>query len=91
MGIARVAYVDTDWTGAEATIAAPEGAVQLKRVDPHGVILAAGGQTYSISKEALPVLGRYFLAAGLMLGVDINEGWNGPQSGGKDLAGGIVP
>jgi hypothetical protein len=80
--INRVAYVTTDNTGKGMMISPPEGSIQLERVDPHGVVLLAGGQKYSLSKDALPYLGRFFLAAALQLGVDINAGWDAPQDSG---------
>jgi hypothetical protein len=79
----RMAYVSTTNTGAAMTIMAPEGTIQMTRVDPHGVVLEADGKTFSISKDALAFLGRFFLAAGIELGVDINEGWDAEQRGGE--------
>ena len=79
----RIAYVTTANTGAEVTVVAPEGVIRMERVDPHGVVLSVAGQVYSISKEALPILGRFFLAASIQLGVDINEGWDAQQTGGE--------
>jgi hypothetical protein len=79
----RMAYVSTANTGASMTLLAPEGTVVFQRVDPHGVVAEIDGKTLSITKEALPVLGRFFLAAGIQLGVDINEGWDAAQAGGE--------
>jgi hypothetical protein len=83
MTMTRIAYVTTANTGAQATVTAPEGVVVFERFDPHGVVLSVAGNVYSISKDALPYLGRFFLAAALELGVDINASWNGPQMGGE--------
>lgn len=82
-GVMRVAYVSTTNTGAHMTLATPEGVIRFRRIDPHGVLMEIGGQTYSVTKDALPFAGRFFLAAALMLGVDINAGWGGEQSGGE--------
>lgn len=81
-GLMRVAYVSTANTGASMTVLAPEGVIKFDRVDPHGVMVTIGGQTYSVTKDALPMAGRFFLAAALVLGVDINAGWDGEQAGG---------
>ena len=72
----RVAYVTTANTGVGIELSTPEGSIQAQRVDPHGVVLMAGGKQFSINKELLPVLGRYFLAAAIQLGQDINHDWN---------------
>jgi hypothetical protein len=83
MPLTRIAYVTTANTGAEATITTPEGTIQMTRFDPDGVILHVDGKTFSLSKDALPLLGRFFLAAALQLGVDINAGWDQEQTGGE--------
>jgi hypothetical protein len=79
----RIANVDTSVTGGSMQLAGPEGTVQFHRVDPHGVVMQYAGQQLSINKELLPVLGRYAMAAALLLGVDINEGWNQEQVAGS--------
>lgn len=79
----RIAYVTTANTGAQMTVTAPEGVIRLERVDPDGVVLSVAGNVYSISKDALPYLGRFFLAAGVSLGVDINHNWDAQQTGGE--------
>jgi hypothetical protein len=83
MTMARVAYVTTANTGLGANINTPEGTIRLERADPHGLIITAGGQSYRLSKESLPYLGRFFFAAALQLGVDINAGWDAPQDSGQ--------
>ena len=75
-GMTRVAYVTTANTGTGVKVTGPEGTLEAVRVDPHGVVLTLNGRQFSINKELLPVLGRYFLAAGLLLGEDINAGWD---------------
>jgi hypothetical protein len=75
----RVAYVTTDNSGGSCQIAGPEGQVQFHRVDPHGVVMQFGDLQLSIHKDSLPVLARYLNAAALLLGVDINEGWDDPE------------
>lgn len=83
MSLTRIAYVTTANTGASMNLAAPEGLVRFERVDPHGVVISVAGNVYSITKDALPYLGRFFLAAGLQLGVDINANWDAEQAGGE--------
>lgn len=78
----RVAYVTTEHTGGSLDVTGPEGQLQARRVDPHGVVLALGGQKLSVHKDLLPILGRFFLAAALLQGVEINEGWDQAQAGG---------
>ena len=79
----RVAYVTTENTGGSLDINGPEGQMQMRRIDPHGVVIQFGGQKLSVHKGLLPILGRYFLAAGLLLGEDINDGWDAEQTGGS--------
>lgn len=83
MSLTRIAYVTTANTGAQMNLNAPEGVVRFERIDPHGVVISVAGNVYSITKEALPVVGRFFLAAGLSLGVDINHNWDAEQAGGE--------
>jgi hypothetical protein len=79
----RVAYVTTENTGGALDINGPEGQVQLRRRDPHGVVIQFGpGVQLSIHKDLLPLLGRFCLAAALLQGVDINEGWDKTQQRG---------
>jgi hypothetical protein len=75
-GMTRVAYVTTANTGDTLTVRGPEGVFQCQRVDPHGVGIQLNGQVLSLNKELLAIIGRYFLAAGLLLGQDINAGWD---------------
>jgi hypothetical protein len=78
----RVAYVTTENTGGSLDINGPEGQMQMRRVDPHGVVLLLGGQQLSVHKGLLPILGRFALAAALLLGEDINADWDKAQTGG---------
>lgn len=79
----RMAMVTTENTGLGLVLTGPEGQAQLRRVDPHGVVLQFGPDLQlSIHKDTLPIVGRFFLAAALSLGVDINDGWDQVQSGG---------
>lgn len=75
----RVAYVTTENTGEQCQITTGQGVVRLDRVDPHGVLIVAAGQEFGVTPANLPYIGRFFLAAALKLGVDINEGWDAPQ------------
>lgn len=78
----RVAYVTTENTGGSLDVNGPEGQMQMRRADPHGVLIQFGpGVQLSVHKDLLPIMGRYFLAAALALGVDINDGWDAPQIG----------
>lgn len=74
----RMAYVDTMTTGAQMLVDAPEGQLAAQRVDPHGVIIVMGGEQRSVTPAGVLEMGRFFLAAAVMLGVDINEGWDKP-------------
>lgn len=79
----RVAYVTTGNTGGSLDINGPEGQIQMRRVDPHGVIISFGPDVQlSVHKELLPIIGRFFMAAALLQGVAINEGWDAEQFGG---------
>ena len=79
----RVAYVTTENTGGTLDVHGPEGTVQMRRIDPYGVLIQFGpGVQLSIHKDLLPMLGRFFLAAALLQGVDINAGWDQAQQGG---------
>jgi len=80
----RVAYVTTKNTGGILDINGPEGQIQMRRVDPHGVVIQFGpGVQLSMHKDLLPLLGRYAFAAALLLGVDINKGWDDDESFGS--------
>lgn len=79
MSLARVLNVETDYTGSVCQLTGPEGSVVFGRVDPHGVVMEFNGQYLSIDKKNLPILARFFAAAGVLLGVDINEGWDAPE------------
>jgi hypothetical protein len=78
----RVAYVSTEHTGGTLDVNGPEGQLQARRVDPHGVVLMLGAQSISVHKDLLPILGRFFFAAAMLQGVEINEGWDATQVGG---------
>jgi hypothetical protein len=84
----RMAYVDVAGSGRSCTLRTPEGLIVMDRVDPHGVQIMAGDQVFRVSAEALPFVGRFFLAAAHLLGRDLNEGWDGLQEGGRTVAGG---
>lgn len=72
----RMAYVDTDVTGGGLDVKTPEGTMMARRVDPHGVVLVVGQEERSIEARHLAEIGRFFLAAAMKLGQDINEGWD---------------
>lgn len=72
----RVAYITTENTGGSLDVPAPEGMMQVRRVDPHGVRIEIGQEGLSVKKENLAMMGRFFLAAALLLGQDINAGWD---------------
>lgn len=75
----RMAWVTTENTGQYMEIRTAQGVIRLRRVDPHGVEVEFGGTAYGITAPHLAMVGRFFLAAGLQLGQDINEGWDQPQ------------
>jgi hypothetical protein len=77
----RVAYVTTEHSGGSLDVNGPEGTLQARRVDPHGVVIMLGDRTLSIQKDLLPIMGRFFLAAALLLGEEINAGWDTEQTG----------
>lgn len=79
----RIAYVTTEHTGGSLDVNGPEGQLQARRVHHLGVVLALNGQQLSVHKDLLPILGRFFLAAALLQGVDINEGWDSAQESGS--------
>jgi len=77
--LARQAWVDPSNTGAFMQIRTAQGLIELRRVDPHGVEVIFNGVAYGITAPHLAIIGRFFLAAGIALGQDINAGWDGPQ------------
>ena len=81
--LTRMAYVTTKNTGGSLDINGPEGQIQMRRVDPHGVVIQFGPDVQlSVHKELLPIIGRFFYAAALLQGVDINKDWDAEQFGG---------
>jgi hypothetical protein len=78
-GAARMAWYDPAHTGSFCHIRTGQGVILLNRLDPHGVELTAGGAPYGITKDMCPYIGRFFLAAATLLGVDPNETWQGEQ------------
>lgn len=78
-GIIRTAYVTTDNTGDGCSVRTGQGVIHLQRVTPFGVQITAGGKVHNVTAEMLPFIGRYFLAAAIALGVDINADWDKPQ------------
>jgi hypothetical protein len=68
----RVCYVDTDRTGGGIEVTGAEGTLRIRREDPHGVIMLFNGQQLSITKNALADIGKFFLAAAIKLGEDID-------------------
>lgn len=77
----RVAYITTENTGGSLDVPAPEGVMQVRRVDPHGCRIEIGQEGLSVKKENLVMIGRFFLAAALLLGQDINAGWDDKEPG----------
>lgn len=71
----RILYVTTANTGGTLNLTVPEGVGEWRRVDPHGVLFQ-GPPNMSIAKGDLPAVARFFAAAAMALGVDINEGWD---------------
>jgi len=74
----RLLYVTTANTGGSLDINGPEGTAQFRRADPHGVVMLWAGRPLSIGGHLLPEVARFFAAAAIRLGVDINEGWDHP-------------
>lgn len=83
--IIRMAWISTHHTGGSLDLPGPEGLLQVRRADPDGVILMLGTERLSIRKEDLPTIGRFFLAAGLMLGQDVNEAWDAGRDGASNV------
>lgn len=79
--ITRMALITTENTGGSLDVPAPEGVMQVRRVDPHGVRIEIGQEALSVKKENLAMMGRFFLAAALLLGQDINAGWDDKEVG----------
>jgi hypothetical protein len=72
----RLLYLTTGNTGGSLDVTGVEGQAQFRRLDPDGVRMLYAGQYLSIDKDALPTVARFFGAAAVLLGVDINEGWD---------------
>ena len=73
-------YFTTRNTGGSLDLRTPEGVMQFRREDPHGVLaqVAGGLLQFSIQKQDLAAIARFFAAAGTMLGEPINDGWDKP-------------
>lgn len=69
-------YFHTGNTGGSLDITGPEGVAQIRRVDPHGVVMLFADHRLSIGRDSLPTIARYFAAAAAVLDVDINDGWD---------------
>lgn len=83
-----MAYIDTAVTGGTMNLQTPQGTIRFERT-PFGVQMTVNGLPYVISKEGLSVMGRFFLAASILHGQDVNDGWDQPQSGGQQ-SGGLI-
>jgi len=70
--VIRICYVDTATTGGALEVTGPEGVLRAKREDPHGVVVLLGQQQLSITPNALADIGKFFLAAAIHLGQDID-------------------
>lgn len=79
--MSRILYVTTANTGGSLDVPTPEGVLQARRIDPHGVLVMAGEETFSVPKSELPMIARFFAAAAVRLGVDINDSWDAPEGG----------
>lgn len=79
--VSRIAYISVAHTGGSLDFQTPQCAVAARRVDPHGVQVRAGAQELSIQAADLVTIGRFFLAAAVMLGQDLNDGWDLPGGG----------
>lgn len=77
--LSRHAWINPNITGAGMTIRTGQGVITLRRVDPHGVEIVFGGVAYGVTSPHLALIGRYFLAAAILQGQDINADWDGPQ------------
>jgi hypothetical protein len=81
--LTRMAMITTENTGGSLDVTGFEGVLQARREDPHGVVILLGGQKLSIQKHLLPKVGRFFLAAAILLGEDVNADWDARQDGGS--------
>lgn len=68
----RICYVDTDRTGGGLEVTGAEGIMRVVTEEPHGVVVTVNGLQLSITKNALPEIGKFFLAAAIRLGEDID-------------------
>lgn len=75
----RMAWYDPSNTGAGCLVRTGQGVIHLNRIDPHGVEILAGSVAYGITKDMCPYIGRFFLAAATLLGVEPNDTWQGEQ------------
>jgi len=71
--VERLMYVSTAYTGGSMDVTGPEGVLQFRRCDPHGVVMMYGGKQLSIRKEDLITISRYFAAAGIILGMPLEN------------------
>jgi len=71
--VERLMYVSTAYTGGSMDVTGPEGVAQFRRCDPHGVVMMYGGKQLSIRKEDLITISRYFAAAGIILGMPLEN------------------
>lgn len=71
--IERLMYITTVDTGGSLDLTGPEGVAQFRRCDPHGVVMLYGGKQLSIRKEDLITIARYFAAAGIILGMPLEN------------------
>lgn len=61
--------ISTEHTGGSLDVPGPEGMVQFRRMDPHGVLMVFNGKDkLSIKKEDVPIMAKFFAAAALLLG-----------------------
>lgn len=67
----RQMLVSTADTGGSLDVPGPEGMVQFRRMDPHGVIMVFEGKQLSIQKADVPIMAKYFAAAALLLGEEL--------------------
>jgi len=71
--VERLMYISTAYTGGSMDVTGPEGTAQFRRCDPHGVVMMYGGKQLSIRKEDLITISRYFAAAGIILGMPLEN------------------
>jgi len=71
--VERLMYISTAYTGGSMDVTGPEGVAQFRRCDPHGVVMMYGGKQLSIRKEDLITISRYFAAAGIILGMPLEN------------------